>query len=179
MESEIRRMNFGCGPVQPEGWHNVDIQDLGQEYVNDVLKGLPFPNDHFDYLIANHSLPGIAHRWVLRGLQELYRVAKPEGVVRILVPDIHKAFNKLLEGDADFFPNMDGSIDERFCGYLTWFSGNVSVFTPTYLAELLERAGWSEVTQVEFNMTSHPEYPGIVELDSRERENVIVEAVKV
>lgn len=178
MESEIRRMNFGCGPVQPEGWHNVDIQDLGQEYVNDILKGLPFPDGHFDYVIANHSLPGIAHRWVLRALQELHRVVKPGGGVRILVPDIHKAFNKWLEGDADFFPNMDGSIDERFCGYLTWFSGNVSVFTPIYLTELLQRAGWSEVTQVEFGMTSHPEHPGIVDLDSRERENVIVEAVK-
>lgn len=174
----MRRMNFGCGPRQPEGWHNVDIQDLGQEYVNDVLKGLPFPNDHFDYVIANHSLQSIMHRRVVQALEEIHRVTKPGGAVRILVPDIPKAFTKWLDRDADYFPNTGGSIDERFCGYLTWFSGNVSVFTPAYLAEALQRAGWMEMTQVEFRKTGRPEYVGIVELDSRQRESVIFEAIK-
>src|SRR6476659_4070658 len=174
----MRKMNFGCGPVQPEGWHNVDIQDLGQEHVNDILEGLPFPSDHFDYVVANHSLCGITHCKVGQALEELHRVAKPKGVVRVLVPDIRKAFTRWLEGDADWFSNTDGSIDERFCGYLTWFSSNASVFTPIYLKELLQRSGWSEPTQVEFGTTSYAEHPGIAELDSREREDLIVEGIK-
>ncbi len=178
MNGAVRKMNFGCGPAQPEGWHNVDIQDFGQEYVSDILDGLPFPDAHFDYIVCNHSLCQISHRRVPQALEELQRVAKPGGVVRVLVPDIPKAFNKWLEGDADFFPNMDGSIDERFCGYVTWFSANVSVFTPVYLTELLERAGWGAAAQVGFRATDHLEYPGIVDLDSREREDLIVEGVK-
>ncbi|HET8862115.1 MAG TPA: class I SAM-dependent methyltransferase [Solirubrobacterales bacterium] len=147
--------------------------------MNDVLKGLPFPDDHFHYIVANHSLSGISHRWVARALEELHRVTKPQGVLRILVPDIHKAFTKWLDGDIDYFPNRDGSIDERFCAYLTWFSGNVSVFTGGYLTEVLQRTDWSDVTQAGFGETSHPEYPGIVDLDLRPEENLIVEAVKV
>lgn len=178
MDNAVKRMNFGCGPVQPEGWHNVDIQDLGQEYVDDILEGLPFPDAYFDYIVCNHSLCQITHRRVLQALEELHRVARPGGAIRILVPDIQKAFDKWLEDDADFFPNMEGSVDERFCGYLTWFSGNVSVFTPRYLTELLERAGWSGVAQVEYKATSRPGHPGIADLDSREPENVIVEAIR-
>lgn len=177
MPSDSRKLNFGCGPRQPEGWHNVDIQDLGQTYVNDILEGLPFPDNHFDYVVANHSLQSVQHRRVVQALEEILRVTKVAGTVRILVPDIQKAFAKWLEKDASFFPNKDGSLDERFCGYLTWFSGNVSVFTPLYLREVLQRAGWARVHDAEYRKTAS-KYAGIIDLDSRRPESLIVEATK-
>lgn len=173
----MRRLNWGCGSVVAAGWENSDVEDHGQQHVGDVLDGLPYPDDHFDYVVANHSLQCLEHPQVGAALGELRRVTRPGGRCRVLVPDVVRAFRALENDDEDHFPNRRGSVDRRFSMYLTWCSENRSAFTPEHLRELMEEAGWRRVTPQEFGATDDADRE-CAALDSRPGESVIVEAIK-
>lgn len=173
-------MNFGCGSVQPSGWVNVDREDLGQEHVADVLTGLPFGDDSVEYVVANHSLSDLDHHELSRALPELRRTLVRGGVLRVLVPDLMKAFAAYQRGDAAWFPLGDDlpSIDERLCCFVGWFGTARSQWTAAYAAHLLWNAGFAEVTIVRPHETLLCDVEGIVDLDDREAQALIVEARK-
>lgn len=172
------RLNFGCGPVQPEGWTNVDKDRHGQRWVCAIEAGLPFHSDSFDYAVANHSLNMVAYRDLVPALSELRRVLKRGGVLRVLAPDVAKAVRAWLDGDLDFFPvPQEVSTDGKFCVFVPWHGFQRSVFTTGWLIDLCYRAGFSYANGAPFGETSS-RFPEIVELDSRESESLIVEAFK-
>jgi ubiquinone/menaquinone biosynthesis C-methylase UbiE len=176
-----RMLNFGCADVQPEAWVNVDMLDCGQQYIADILDGLPFEDDHFDCVLANHVLH--AFSWddlTDSAFPELLRVLRPGGVLRAIEMDPVKAFKAYEAGDAAALvipDEWERSIDAKFCQYLTWYGTRKSIITSGYLQELLADAGFNHVT---------PQAPGetifeskeITELDSRPTESYIVEARK-
>lgn len=55
-----------------------------------LLKGLPFPSDHFDVVYHSHFLEHLDRSAVPKFLTECRRVLKPGGVLRISLPDLHK-----------------------------------------------------------------------------------------
>lgn len=175
--ADVRRLNWGSGSVVAAGWENSDVADHGQQHVGDILNGLPYPDDHFDYVVANHSLNCLEHRRVGAALAELRRVTRPGGRCRVLVPDVVRAFREFENHNEDHFPNRRGSLDRRFSMYLTWCSENRSAFTREHLRELMVDAGWRGVTPQEFGITDDPD-PECAALDSRSGESVIVEAIK-
>ena len=67
--ADVRRLNWAWSVVAA-GWENSDVADHGQQHVGDVLDGLPYPDDHFDYVVANHSLQCLEHRRVGAALAE-------------------------------------------------------------------------------------------------------------
>jgi len=175
--ASVKRLNWGCGRDVAPGWENSDVDDHGQQHVGDILRGLPYPDDHFDYVVANHSLQCLEHRRVEAALAELRRVTRPGGRCRVLVPDVVRAFRELESGNADYFPNRRGTLDRRFSMYLTWCSENRSAFTAEHLREVMEEAGWTQVASRAFGTTGDPD-PDCAALDSRPDESIIAEAIK-
>ena len=174
------RVNFGCGSVQPDGWVNVDRQDLGQEHVADALTGLPFPDDSVDYIVANHSLSDLDHHELSRALPELCRCLVRGGVLRVLVPDLVAAFRAWERVDEAWFPLGDDlpSIDERLCTFVGWFGTAKSQWTAGYATTLLRRAGFEAVVPARPKETLLCTDAGITELDDRLVQALIVEARK-
>lgn len=77
------KVEFGSGAHKLDGWINHDKEV-------DISKPLPYENNSVDYILAEHVLE---HVYPVEGysfLKECYRVLKPMGVVRILVPAIDK-----------------------------------------------------------------------------------------
>ncbi len=80
------KLNLGCGTDIKQGYVNLDI--IGREGV-DVVHDLnrfpyPFSNDQFDEIYASHVIEHVDD--VLRVLEELYRILKNDGYLRIKVP---------------------------------------------------------------------------------------------
>jgi hypothetical protein len=85
-----------------------------------------------------------------------------------------------VENDREYFlvPDEDAStIGGKFVTQLLWYGWSKTLFTHDFTEELLRRAGYRSIVACAFRETKS-RFPGIVELDSRERESFFVEAVK-
>lgn len=176
----MQRLNWGSAFDIHEGWINSDLIDYGQEHVGDVLDGLPFEDNYFDYIVANHTLQMVRFHDLPQALAELRRVLKPGGTLRILVPDANKAIRARRLEDIDYFPisdDVEETPDGKFLRYLFWHGDARSAFTGLSLISTLHRNGFHNAYRLPFKatMSSHTH---IIELDSREKESIIMEATK-
>jgi len=62
--------------------HDLDIRRC------DVTKGLPFDDASVDYIYTSHMLEHLHKEDAIFVLKEFYRVLKPKGVLRVVVPDL-------------------------------------------------------------------------------------------
>ncbi|WKZ12691.1 MAG: methyltransferase domain-containing protein [Gammaproteobacteria bacterium] len=64
---------------------------------HDVARPLPFPDASIDIVYHSHMLEHIARDQVTRFLHEVYRVLRPGGVHRVVVPDLEVLARRYLE----------------------------------------------------------------------------------
>jgi SAM-dependent methyltransferase len=179
--TSVKRLNWGCGDWRPEGWINSDIMEgPGIDIVCDIRDGLPLADDSLDYIVSVHSLPEIAYDDLIPTLQELRRVLRPGGVLRLALPDLDKAIDAYRAGNAGYFIIDDvewKDIGAKMIVQLIWYGRSRTLFTYGFTKELIEKAGYASVSRCAFKQTDSP-YPEIVELDNRENESLFVEATK-
>jgi SAM-dependent methyltransferase len=79
------KLNLGCGLDIKNGWINVDRVALpGVDVVHDLeLLPLPFPDDHFEYILCQDVLE---HLDFVNVLRDVRRILKTGGTVHIRVP---------------------------------------------------------------------------------------------
>src|SRR5207302_831171 len=95
-----RRLNWGCGNSGEPGWINSDIKEgPGVDISCDIRDGLPIESDSLDYIVSVHALPMITYGDLVPVLEELRRMLKPGGVLRLCVPDADKGIHAYLSGD--------------------------------------------------------------------------------
>jgi SAM-dependent methyltransferase len=180
-DESVRRLNWGCGSWPEPGWINSDRKDgPGIDLSCDIRDGLPLEDGSIDYAVTIHALPEVPYPDLVPALQELRRVLKPGGVLRLVLPDLEKGIQAFLAGDSDYFvvPDEDAkSLGAKLAVQLTWYSYSSSLFTHDYVEELLEKAGFAKAVRCDYRQTASP-FPEIVELDNRERESLFVEAEK-
>ena len=179
--SEVRRLNWGCGEYPEAGWINSDIKSTpGIDISCDILDGLPLADDSIDYAVSIHALPELPMGDLVPALRELRRVLKPGGVLRLALPDLDRGIKAYLANDKDYFliPDRDASsVGGKLVTQLLWYGWSRSLFTHDFTEEILLKAGFTEVLDCSFGQTKS-RFPEIVELDSRERESLFVEATK-
>jgi SAM-dependent methyltransferase len=179
----MRRLNWGSSFHIAEGWTNSDRNQHGQEHLGDLLDGLPFPDDYFDYAVTHHALQMFDYQELPNAIAELRRVLKPGASLRISVPDPLRAFEAWQTGDADALvipDSVESTIGGKFSAYITWYGTNKTVFTPEFLINLFTRNGWSRVVEVGFQASAFTD-SGIIELDTkpdRRNESLYFEAYK-
>ena len=180
-QAEVRRLNWGCGEHPVPGWINSDVKELpGIDITCDIRNGLPLEDDSLDYAVSIHALPEVPYGDLGGVLAELRRVLKPGGVLRLALPDFERGIRAFLENDRDYFliPDEDAAtIGGKLVTQLVWYGWSRSLFTEDFTEELLRKAGFSDVQACSYRVT-RSRFPEIVELDSRERESLFVEAIK-
>jgi predicted SAM-dependent methyltransferase len=81
------KLHLGAGGQILEGYINIDSRDLaGIDIVRDVLRGLPFSDETVDEIYSENfleHLPPLEMYWFFN---EMWRVLKPGGTARHLVP---------------------------------------------------------------------------------------------
>jgi predicted SAM-dependent methyltransferase len=181
VDTAIKRLQWGCGPKVAAGWVNSDRRVApGIDLSCDIRAGLPVPADEFDYVVSMHALQEIPYRELDGVLRELRRVLKPGGILRLGLPDLDRAIDAYVRGDADYFHIKDDEVKSlagKLSVQMTWYGASRSLLTFDFLAELCLKAGFARVCRCEFRQTASL-HPDIVSLDNRRRETFFLEAVK-
>lgn len=82
-------LNVGCGTMLHPDWVNVDVAPSRRDVRRcDLTEGLPFPDRSFDACYCSHVLEHLEPAQAERAVAEIYRVLRPGGVVRVVVPDL-------------------------------------------------------------------------------------------
>lgn len=84
---ESNKLHLGCGNLIKEGWINLDSRNLpGVDVVRDVLRGLPFDDEKFDFVYSNNFLEHIPQADVIWFMNEMWRVTKFGGQMQHIIP---------------------------------------------------------------------------------------------
>lgn len=81
-------LNFGCGKSVYKSENVVNLDVVAHEGVNVVVSDnkLPFENDTFDFIIANHVMEHVPN-W-FESFKEMARILKPGGTIEIWIPPV-------------------------------------------------------------------------------------------
>ncbi|OKH33588.1 methyltransferase type 11 [[Phormidium ambiguum] IAM M-71] len=91
-------LNVGCGYRFHPDWTNIDFVSTGQGVIaHNLTQGIPFPDSSFDVIYNSHFLEHLPKAEAEPFLKECYRVLRPQGVLRIVVPDLEEVVNSYLK----------------------------------------------------------------------------------
>ncbi len=128
------KLNLGCGQIRPEGWINADSSmnallqrlPLGK-WIATKLGGVTFESSNVVYMnlnrrwknILDHSVDVVYASHLFEHLEiekttvflsETFRVLKPNGCIRLVMPDLYKHcklyIEKFEEGDVNASKNL-------------------------------------------------------------------------
>jgi len=109
-------LNLGCGHRFNSEWTNINFisTDAGVIAYN-LLQGIPFPDETFRLVYCSHLLEHLPQEKARPFIQECLRVLQPEGVVRLVVPDLQNIVKTYLKILADFESgNRSPSLDADY-----------------------------------------------------------------
>lgn len=96
--NSINRLNVGCGRRFHEDWINVDLEPADASVIAcDITRGLPFDDNSLDAVYHSHVLEHLSPTAGQQLIAECYRVLRPGGVLRIVVPDLEQIAKLYLE----------------------------------------------------------------------------------
>ncbi len=83
----MKKLQLGTGNNVLEGWLNTDMFPIHDSVVYlDGTKHLPFDDNTFDYVVAEHMIEHVEYQAAHVMLKECFRVLKPGGRVRFATP---------------------------------------------------------------------------------------------
>jgi SAM-dependent methyltransferase len=178
---KTRHVHYGCGAAAPREWENFDVSPtlriqrtpvLGWIMRNfqrevfprevrygDITKGLPVPDDSCDGIYCSHVLEHLALDDFRKALRNTYRILKPGGLFRCVLPDLEWAGRRYVRamdnGETDASLHLMSAtllgLTERpkgLKGLVVSFWGNshhLWMWDRLSLAEELRKAGFSSV----------------------------------
>lgn len=107
--TKLNYLNVGCGNKLHKDWVNVDMASNSKDVVvANLLKGIPFPDESFDVVYHSQVLEHFPKEKAQNFIKECFRVLKPDGIIRVVVPDLenivdeYKRFlNENIENPSD------------------------------------------------------------------------------
>jgi predicted SAM-dependent methyltransferase len=104
----MKLLNVACGNRFHKDWVNIDFQAISHEVsAMNILNGLPFKDNSFDAVYSSHFLEHLTKPQADFVLSEIFRVLKPDGVVRIVVPDLENICREYLNVLSDIQNNLN------------------------------------------------------------------------
>jgi predicted SAM-dependent methyltransferase len=87
--NELLKLNLACGRNPLPGWLNTDIDTAFTEETVflDVRKRFPFRNSSFSYVYCDHLIEHLDYEKGVKMVNEIFRVVKPGGRIRVSTPD--------------------------------------------------------------------------------------------
>jgi predicted SAM-dependent methyltransferase len=90
-------VNVGCGSRLHPAWINLDVyRSAPGVTVHDIRKGLPFADGSVDVCYHSHVLEHLTPAAGRDLIGECYRVLRPGGVLRVVVPDLERIARSYL-----------------------------------------------------------------------------------
>jgi SAM-dependent methyltransferase len=200
-------LNLGCGLSIAPGWINIDnspnarlarypwirwtLWKLGilsdrlysvgwsdsiQTY--DLKKALPYKDSSVDYVYTSHFLEHLELKDSQRLMSEVFRILKPGGIVRVVIPDLAlgaRQYVAAIEANPD-----DASAAHEFVDWLQLNRPGLRdphlwMYDAASLSAMLNQVGFSEVVVCEYRKGRVPDCNI---LDNRPEDSLHLEAEK-
>lgn len=199
VDVQLLKLQFGAGLDGPAGWVNVDASPtlwlqrlplvgrmLGSragpvfspriEHGN-MAHGLKYPDGSAELVFSSHALEHMSHADARAALREAYRLLRPGGTFRSVLPDLRVLVERYVR---DASPDAAGDLMRstllgtesrpRGLGGLlrTWFGNSPHLWMWDYpaLENALLEAGFVDIRPARFNDSDHPAFAE-VELPDR------------
>ena len=82
--------------------------------VHDLTKGIPHAPESVDVVYSSHFLEHLSRDAATFVIGECFRVLRPTGELRIVVPDLHVLASAYVQGDRSYFRNAEATIADAF-----------------------------------------------------------------
>lgn len=92
---KLNYLNIGCGNKFHKDWINVDMASSSPDVIShNLLNGIPFDDNKFDVIYHSQVLEHFPREKTPHFIKECFRVLKPGGIMRIVVPDLENIVNE-------------------------------------------------------------------------------------
>jgi predicted SAM-dependent methyltransferase len=114
-----------------------------------MLDGLPFRDRSVDLIYSHHVIEHLPDAYLPRLFEEMFRVLRPRGGIRLCAPHLGNACRKYVAGDREWFsdfPTKRESIGGRFTNYIFCKGEHLTALDESYLGELAASAGFEDIS---------------------------------
>ena len=193
-------VQYGCGHSAPDGWLNFDasftlqverlpvvgrfVKKNAQRFpanvvFGDIVKGLPVADGSAHGAYASHVLEHLSRASMLVALHNTYRILRPNGIFRLIVPDLEaRARQYLSDLDALRSDANDRLLRSSYLGVEAEPSGlvgfaserlgrNKHLWMWDYLSieAALEAAGFASIRRCEMGDSGDPSFVAVEQHD--------------
>ncbi|NMG11522.1 SAM-dependent methyltransferase [Brasilonema sp. UFV-L1] len=93
----MKKLNLGCGDRYSTSWINIDFNSSQPEIIShNLLQPLPFPDNSIDVVYNSHIIEHFSREDAETVTKECFRVLKPNGILRIVVPNLEQTCREYL-----------------------------------------------------------------------------------
>lgn len=184
-QKKILKLNVGCGTDYKDGWINIDnnsdnnIEKLDLNW--DMRKPLPFDDNSVSFIFNEHFFEHLAPDDALPIIQDLLRVLKEGGVMRIAMPDLATIVSEyhdrkwkkrpfIKKWNLDFVSTRAEMLNMHF----RWW-GHQWLYDWQELERRLGEAGCRNIKRVKLRSSNYPE---LCNLEIRDESLLVAEVYK-
>ena len=105
--TDFAGINLACGGklCGETGWINGDHSPSAKDVMKiNLLRPFPFPDNTFDVVYHSQFIEHLPHEKALAFMSECHRILKPNGVLRVVTPDLHNQA-------AEYLRNLQAVLD--------------------------------------------------------------------
>ncbi|HCI05301.1 TPA: methyltransferase [Patescibacteria group bacterium] len=95
-------LNLGCGGVFSPEWNNIDLYRSKEVFYHNLENGIPFSDNCSDVVYSSHVLEHFSREKGNFFIKEIFRVLKPGGMVRLVLPDLETIAAEYLKNIVNF-----------------------------------------------------------------------------
>lgn len=142
------------------GWQNWDAQDLStwalqNGYVFkqvDATKQFPKPDSSTDIVLASHFIEHLTRGEGETFLKECFRVLKPNGLLRLAIPDSKLLAKKYLKGEIFEYRHVNIGVekapDEAEAFFHLLLAGHKTIYDLNSLEATLKKCGFTNIKEM-------------------------------
>ncbi len=178
----LKLLNVGCGPYPKPEFINLDYSWIqGIDICWDITKKpYPLESDSLEGIFTEHCLEHIEMNETLENFKEFYRLLKPGGTARIVVPDGEiyvDIYQRRKEGKNDPMPYEEGYLSPmaRINGIFR-NHGHKFIYDFETMKKLLQQAGFTNIKKCSYRTGNDQRL--LIDQDWRAIESLYVEAIK-
>jgi predicted SAM-dependent methyltransferase len=176
-------LNLGSGPrgIDDVHWVNIDgFCDRNVHYLLDLGRPLPFPDESFDAVFSEHVLEHFSQDEAERLAQEIYRILRPGGCLRVIVPDAERVLLSYFEAPNELVSRRGGGAETPMEIVNLYFRQRYEhqfLYDWPTMRKVLLRAGFDDVLRSAFGRNGNCP-PAVLDDPKYEWESLYAEAVK-
>jgi len=216
-----KKLHLGCGSITPKGWLNVDgsfnarlskhkiLTKLlkllhivpikkniwqGKIFVHDLRKPLPFSNNSFNIIYSSHVLEHLYLDDAQKLLKECFRVLKPTGIMRIVIPNLKIYVEDYIKEKEQGKKLAADRLNERLLlrtkvrSNSNWFyrqyqkstdfNSHKWMYDTDSLTNYLTKAGFRDIKRKSFAMSLFKDISMIEKTHHERKPSIYLEAIK-